>query len=280
MSEITVTIKPTLIYDPDFISSFAERVRAGQASREDLRAFGRRLKSSYDNMVKRIQKYMDLMERFIGQKDWRVEYLEFVGEAILKYAFKNASTGYSGSPALDAAGIAWDQRDPLTEKLYNLRYGNILPGLTTGADQLLDSLRIGDAKNIFEVRSQEGSVTVGTKWKYAKVLEKGGWKTGEHLGVNQYGNGPAEWLVRAVGEEEAWDIYQQIVERFMQSADPIPARPFLKPALWYVRQTGEVVNALIEIFVDNLQRTVDTSERWSMGLDELNITYQQAEGQS
>lgn len=271
---ISIIIKPTLIYDHQMIHNFADKVRSGRVTKEDKIAFFVNIKKSYNNMVKRIDKYISLLERFMTQRDWRLEYLEVIGEAILKYAFKNASTGYVGSEALDAAGIHWDERDELTEELYRIRYNNVPEGLTTGANQLLDSLRIGDTFNIFEAKPDVGTVTVGTRWPHAKTLEKGGWKKGPHLGINKTGTAPAEWLIRAIGKKEAWDLFYKISERFIQFATPIPPRPYLKPALWYVKQKGEAVNALISIFVDNLQRTVDNSERWSLGLDEMEIRTQ------
>lgn len=181
--------------------------------------------------------------------------LEKVAEKILEYAKENASSGYMGVPHSGNQAVVWPHRDEATDALYRASPYHIegLPGLTTGRDKLIESLERGGNDNIFERGHNE--IEVGTRFRHAALLEKGGMRRmTPNIGFTESG-APKRWLIEAmaaglISPEEV----SEIREKFMQPRF-VPARPFLWPAMAHLRDTGRhtgicVTTLLGEMYVD------------------------------
>lgn len=205
MSEVIITVKPTLsdISNPKFMSDLLADIG-------DLVA---------DNLS-------DCAEK--------------IGEKVLDYAKENASRGYSGLPY---GNDAWAPRSPEVDKLYELSPFHIpnMPGLDTGARKLVTSLERHGFDNIFIVSGSKGEnrvVTVGTGFHHAKLLEEGGMRRAfPNIGFTAEGK-PTRWLMQAmidglISSEEV----NRIQELWFQPTF-MPPRPFLKPAMWHIRDVG------------------------------------------
>jgi hypothetical protein len=222
------------------------------------------LMNNIDFLQYRLMRYIDIIHRFFTQREWRQEALEDIGERILELAEENARRGYQGTESLSSAGISWEERNEIVQQLYQAAgYGNP-EGLTTGRDHLINSLRIGDTNNIFTVNPDLGHVILGTNWKFAKLLEEGGFRDPNepHLGVVVDVDGsmrPAEWLMAAIGADNAWELVNELADQ-----DPyIPPRPFLKPALWYSIHDDFIGKTLVEIIIYYLSRLLKELPLWS-----------------
>ena len=268
MSNIVIKIKLG-----SFINPIVQRFREGQMSVQDLNRMLYNIMLGLDELEFRLTRYVEILNRFFGDRDWRQEVLEEIGEKILEIAHENASKGYTGTRALQEAGITWPSRIPPVQELYRLRGYGDPEGLTTGKDQVIDSLRVGGADNIFTVNPDLGKVTVGTRQQYAKVLEEGGTKITGHLGINESGE-PAGWLLKALDAEGSQDPYKDAIKLLSDmlnyQAQEIKPRPFLKPALWYVRRGDDLGNIMIGILMHYLHNTVTEMPSWS-NEDEITV---------
>lgn len=252
--------------------------------------------NAIEELSKRLSKYVDAIQAFFKHRDWRQIALEDVGEKILEYAKDNAQRGYEGTEAIRQYGKLWQQRADITQRLYRLRgYDPVGSGLTTGvafasgdgdenftsANRLIDSFDIGHALNVFIVNPDLGIVVVGTKFKWARTLEEGGIKTGGHLGIRDDWI-PAKWLIEALqikenlSYEEAWQeafkIRDELVE--LGTMQGIPERPFLKPALYFVKDQDDALDIIARQIGYYLNRLL-TSEMpvWSKMLDSFKVEY-------
>ena len=160
---------------------------------------------------------------------------EDVAEKILEFARENASQGYRGLPYPGGNARNWAPRDPITDLLYELSpyHTPNLPGLDTGAGRLINSLERHGEDNIFE--SFGRTVRIGSSFKHAHLLEKGGIRPMEpNIGFTK-GGFPNRWLQNAIeagwiSQDEVWRIREQFDKpRFIEP------RPFLYPAMWHVR---------------------------------------------
>lgn len=212
MREIIVTIRPSL-------SDISNPVRISEAIR--------RIEGLIDNN-------MDFM-------------LGAVGEEILKRAKSNAAVGYRGLPHSGNQTVMWPDRDDLTKRLYEASpyHDPDRPGLSTGADKLINSLdRLGD-DNIFEVGDK--SVEVGSRFKHANILEHGGIRhLWPNIGFREDGQ-PTRWLTEAFSGEEIAEI-----RAIFESPRFIEPRPFLRPALWDVRDKEEHTRIASERLVQEM----------------------------
>lgn len=203
MKEITITVKPSLadISDPSRLSDIVGEIE------------------------KIVQRNLDLCA-------------EDIAETVLEFAQENASQGYRNVPYSGNRTVSWENRDPITDLLYEISpyHESHLPGLTTGANKLIDSLERHGADNIFENVGR--TVRVGSRFKHASLLEKGGHRpAGGNIGFNAEGR-PNRWLSKAIRQgrisaEEVARIRGALsVPRFIEP------RPFLYPAMWHVRDSG------------------------------------------
>lgn len=276
---IVITIKPTLgninLDSPNWSANISNFMNAI----EDLKI--------------RMNRYTTAIEAFFKHRDWRQISLERVGEKILEYAKDNAQRGYEGTEAIRQYGKLWQQRADITQRLYKLRgYNPTASGLTTGkyaepgdeesfaaANRLIDSFDIGHELNVFIVNPDLGIVVVGTKFKWARTLEEGGIKEGGHLGIRDDWL-PAKWLVEALQEkenlsyEEAWqeafDIRDELME--LGTMQGIPERPFLKPAIWFVKDEDEALDIIAQQIGYYLGRVLTTEMPvWSKMLDSFKV---------
>jgi hypothetical protein len=217
MREIIVTIKPSL-------SDISNPVRISEAIRRvgDL-----------------ISNNMDFM-------------LGAVGEEILKRAKTNATVGYRGLPHSGKQTVMWPARDELTRRLYAASpyHDPDNPGLSTGADKLINSLdRLGD-DNIFEMGNR--SVEVGSRFRHADILEHGGVRhLWPNIGFRDDGS-PTRWLREAFSNEEIAEI-----RAIFNTSRYIEPRPFLRPALWDVRDTEEHTRISAERLVQEMRYDVE-----------------------
>ena len=162
---------------------------------------------------------------------------EDIGTDVLDKAHENAKQGYRDVPFSGNQAVSWAPRDPITDILYELSpyHTPNLPGLDTGAHKLIDSLQRFGIDNIFDANGKV--VHVGTKFRHAHLLEKGGTRPWvSTIGFNQYGQ-PNRWLSQAIrdgliSQEEVWRIRGELSKpRFIEP------RPFLYPAMWHVRDS-------------------------------------------
>ncbi len=220
MREIIITIKPTLsdISDPSRITDIVQGVE------------------------RLITDNIDLC-------------LEKVGEKILEYAKENAERGYAEVPHTGNRPVVWPARDAITNELYRASPYHVegLVGLDTGRKNLINSLERGGNDNIFD--REHRSVEVGTKFRHAAILEKGGIRRMvPNIGFTDEGR-PKKWLINAMAAGLiSPDVVKAIQERFQQPRY-IPPRPFLAPALWHLRDTQQhtaivAATLLAEIYID------------------------------
>jgi len=165
--------------------------------------------------------------------------VEDVAEETLRMARENARNGYRGIPY---GSESWSPRDPITKLLYELSpyHTPNLSGLDTGAHRLIESLERGSQDNIFDIKGLE--VTVGTKFKHAKILEEGGLRRMvPNIGFTPDG-APNRWLRRAIADGRiSSEQVDEIRQRFM-TPRMIEPRPFLRPAKYFMRDTGTHVD--------------------------------------
>lgn len=222
MKEITITIKPSLadISDPS------------------------RLSDIIGDIERIVERNLDLCAEDIGKK-------------VLEFAKENASQGYRSVPYSGNRSVSWAPRDPITDLLYEISpyHTPFLPGLDTGARRLLDSLERHGTDNIFELKGK--TVRVGSKFKHASLLEKGGHRPmGSNIGFTA-GGAPNRWLTRAMREglistEEVWRIREVFSQpRFIEP------RPFLYPAMWHVRDSGLHVAICSRTLIRELQTDLE-----------------------
>jgi hypothetical protein len=165
--------------------------------------------------------------------------LEKVGEKVLEYAHENASQGYRSVPYSGNDAIVWPQRDEFTDALYRASpyHQEGLTGLTTGRDKLIESLERGGNDNIFETGHRE--IEVGTRFRHAALLEKGGVRhMTPNIGFTE-GGAPRKWLIEAmaaglISPEEV----NEIRSKFSQPRY-VPSRPFLWPAIAHLRDNQQ-----------------------------------------
>jgi len=230
----------------------------------------------------KLDRYITIINRFFSERTWKQEVLEDIGEKILDTARDNATHGYWGTDSLRKAGISWQERAEVTKRLYEAKgYGNP-SGLTTGKDGLINSLHINGEGNIFSVKPDAGYVLVGSKWRYAKLLEEGGYRNAseENLGLKVEAfslNGttfsPKKWLVEALGETEAKFLAQLMSQEWKNGENGtayIPPRPFLKPALWSSIHESFIGRILTDAIIYNLNYLLQDLPNWSLG-DDISI---------
>lgn len=292
MVDLLVTVKPSLgrLVENGVISPELDRyIREGRIEQIYFKVM-----DEAEELSRRLIRYFEIIIQFFRDREWRSEALEDVGTKILDYARENVEHGYDGTDVLNAVGVQWQQRAALTQRLYFLRgYDPQASGMFTGGGligeneeseessvgRFVDSFRIGDNLNVFVVHPDIGVVVIGTRFRYAKVLEDGGAKTGGHLGVRDDWS-PAKWLLDALMEkeslsaEEAWDeafkIRDQLVE--LGSLRGIPPRPFLKPALWYVYDQDEALDIICKILGYHLRYMFENMPHWSQIYDNIKVT--------
>lgn len=286
--EIVVEIKPSIItHHLRSIMNEFENQKVFTA--QDKAKFYFELINSIEYLEHRLLKYIRMVKEFFMNRMWTTEFLQDIGETILKYALENASEGYKALPkGMTAEGQtseSFKKRKEIVEKLYELRLGYVPQGLTAGADKLLASLRKGDQDNIFNVKTPQDEnsyVEVGTKWMYAKLIEEGGINPqrgaedyAKHLGMNEFGE-PAKWLIDALGgdEDQAKKIVDELKQLIKDEKIEFPPRPYLKPALWYVRYQNDWVKMLIDIIDYGLKYSA-ISEISSPSLqgDSINVSW-------
>ena len=217
MREIIVTIKPTL-------NDINNPVRISEAIRQ------------VGNLI---QNNMDFM-------------LGAVGEEILKRAKDNATVGYRGVPHSGKQTVMWPERDELTRRLYEASpyHDPDNPGLSTGANKLINSLdRLGE-DNIFEMGDK--SIEVGSRFKHADILEHGGIRhMWPNIGFRDDGS-PTRWLTQSFSEQEIAEI-----RAIFESPRFIEPRPFLRPALWDVRDNEEHTRIVAERLIQEMRYDVE-----------------------
>ena len=217
MREIIVTIRPTL-------SDISNPTRISEA-------------------IRRIGDLIDNNMDFV---------LGSVGEEILKRAKTNAAEGYRGVRHSGKQTVMWPERTELTRRLYAASpyHDSDKPGLTTGADKLINSLdRLGD-DNIFEMGGK--SIEVGSRFKHASILEHGGVRRlWPNIGFRADGT-PTRWLTEAFSQEEIAEI-----RAIFESPRYIEPRPFLRPALWDVRDKEEHTRIASERLVQEMHYDVE-----------------------
>ena len=220
MREIIITLKPTLsdISDPSRLMDYVHQVERIMSDNIDL-------------------------------------CLEKVGEKILEYAKENAEQGYMSVPHTGNRPVVWPARDVITNELYRASPYHVegLVGLDTGRKNLINSLERGGNDNIFDRAYRE--IGIGTKFRHAAILEKGGIRRMvPNIGFTDEGR-PKKWLLDAMAAGIiSPDVVRSIQERFQQPRY-IPPRPFLEPALWHLRDTQQhtgicAVILLAEMYVD------------------------------
>jgi hypothetical protein len=241
-----------------------------------------------NNIVMRIDYYFELLKKLAKNRQWRTETLEKIGKLILKYAKEIALTGYTGHEALERA---WEERDAITKRLYFLagytsnkeNTDSELPGLSTksGGGDLIKSLELDDSDNIFFIKPDLGIVTVGSKNRFAKVLEEGGVKRGGHLGFDE-NFAPTKWLIKALQEKEDLSLSDAISEakkilKSLQSianSESIPPRPFLKPALYFLQDKEEDVKIVGNLFKDYLNSAFKNIPARFVNFDSIEATFE------
>ena len=227
MKEITITVKPTL---------------------EDI--------SDPKRLVDKLTGVISIIE------DNLTYVSEDVAEELLRMAKENARNGYRGIPY---GNENWADRDPITKLLYELSpyHTSNLPGLDTGARRLIESLERGGQDNIFNISGLE--VTIGTRFKHAKLLEEGGLRrTAPNIGFTREGN-PNRWLSRAIDQGLISEAeVQQIRQKFM-TPRMIEPRPFLRPAKRFMEDSGvhmeKAVQTLRKEIEDELMIRADIKVR-------------------
>lgn len=268
MTNIVIKIKLA-----SFVRPIIQRFQEGEINIQEFNRMLYQIMLGLEELEIRLTRYVDVLNRFFGGRQWKQEVLEEVGEKILEIAYENASKGYTGTRALQEAGISWPARIPPVKELYRLRGYGDPEGLTTGQDQLIDSLKVGAPDNIFSVNPDLGKISVGTKQKYAKLLEEGGVKIGGHLGMDKDGR-PAKWLLEALDAEGSEDPYRDaaklLSEMINYQAQYIKARPFLKPALWYVRRGDDLSTIMVNILMYFLHNMIREMPNWS-NQDEITV---------
>ena len=219
MKEITITIKPTLndINDPSRMS-------------ELLRLVGEVVNNNVDLL------------------------LEAVGEEILRRAKANAEQGYMSLPFTGDEAITWAKRDRITERLYSLspyHAGYSPSGMDTGRRKLIGSLERHGEDNIFDLGIRD--IEVGTRFKHASLLEKGGVrKPFPNIGFRSDGS-PNRWLVEAlqaglITQEEINEIRSHLFH-----PQPMEARPFLRPAMRDMRDNGDHLKMVGEVLEKEIE---------------------------
>ena len=234
MREITITLKPSLtdISDPKRISELV------------------------DEIERIVTRNLDLCAEDIGAK-------------VLEFAHENAKQGYRDVPYTGGNVVNWAPRDPITDLLYEISpyHTPFLPGLDTGASKLIDSLERFGPDNVFDAVGN--TVRVGTRFKHAHLLEKGGHRpSGRNIGFTQEGT-PNRWLAKAmrdgiISPEEVWRIREELSRpRFIEP------RPFLHPAMWHVRDnelhTGICAKTILRELQTDLQLDKIRSVRGETG---------------
>jgi hypothetical protein len=208
--------------------------------------------------------------------------LEDIGEQLLLMAEENAAKGYGGLPYAGGDVSIWEPRAELTKELYELRsrgaFGRPYSqfGMDTGYHRLIDSLRRFGEGNIFEKSGNE--VIVGTSFKFAKLLEEGGQAPSSHVGFSIDGT-PKKWLVDVFKDEVGVpndpkdpnfdrlmkEVYRRIDQLWNRLKHPryLPGRPYLKPALWFMRDKGKHIEIAI--------KTLETEMRIDLSLEKIRI---------
>ncbi len=140
-------------------------------------------------------------------------------------ARSNAATYYEhgGAQFTGNQPATFNPRHPATEELYAASpYHTATPGLSAGYDRIIESLFPGGLDNIIDF--DEDSVEVGTENHLAKLIEEGGLRPPKrHVGQGRKKSYlPWENILRSYGIDPDGPI-------------DIPPRPYLKPALWHLR---------------------------------------------
>lgn len=181
--------------------------------------------------------------------------VETVAEKTLELAKENAETGYGGVKHSGNRPVLWAPRHPVTELLYSLSPYHFPSetGLSAGGDKLFDSLERSGIDNIFEKIGL--SVRIGTKFRHAHLLEKGGIRPAfPNIGFNADGS-PKKWLREAASRNTIESIYSQI-----STPQVMPARPFLYPAMWHMQDTETHTAILVNILLKEMQSSLDIRE--------------------
>ena len=208
--------------------------------------------------------------------------LEDIAIQVLEMAKDNASQGYYGLPFPDQKTTVWDPRADLTLELYDLRnrsrFGKQYSesGMDTGYHRLIDSLTKFGEKNIFE--REDKSIVIGTSFKYAKLLEEGGMVESSHVGFHMNGE-PKRWLLEVLALEfgglppKTDPNYKEILRKAEDKAEElwnrlrhpryVPPRPFLRPALWFLRDKGQHITIAI--------KTLETEMKIDLELSKMKI---------
>lgn len=280
MVNVDIEITPTLAFTEDL----ARYAVSGKP--DELRKFWFGAMKELDDLEERLGYYIDVLGQFFRNQIWKKDILESLGLQILNFALHNASEGYQSNEYLTkqdgSKDTKYKQRHEIVKRLYTLKGYGDPSGLTTGQDKLIDSLRPGAADNIFKVKPTAGEVIVGTSFDFARVLEEGGhralwhWEF-THLGVTidrKTGNiRPAKWLVDALGDyEDAVDLIMELLQLIYDTGGYIPARPFLKPALWSLRYDRESIGELLEALQTGIQQTTDIATMKTKKNDVINVT--------
>lgn len=196
--------------------------------------------------------------------------LNAVATETLEMAKDNADEGYRGLPYPGRGAGAWAPRDAVTDLLYSLSPWHMegLPGLTTGRDQLINSLKKGDRFNIFEV--EDNSITIGSRFRYADLLEHGGPRPSDvpPLGFKFGANGlmPTRWLRNNASPSEIDWILSQV-----EGTQYIPPRPFLFPAMWFMEDKEWHTGIMAEVLIRELEHRLSSRGMNQVRGDRLNV---------
>lgn len=289
MRSITIKIKPGLINMA--LDSVLARYRDGINTEEERARAYFAVMEAIEQLEARILKYFRIIKEALMDRGWTSEFLEDIGEKILEYALENASEGYVGVPKgktkTGGDQAAYKKRESIVEELYMARFGRVPEGLTSGGDHLLNSLQMYDQHNIFEVKAPNKgatpSVTVGTKWIHAKQIEEGTYNAKRgihnlawHLGMSNNPENsiedpiPAKWLIDEKGYEIAKEMVDELAE-LIKKEEKFEPRPFLKPALWYVRFGKEYITMLIDAILYKIQS--DITQLSGIGMQSDTFSY-------
>jgi hypothetical protein len=246
-------------------------------------------------IMDRLDQYLELITDAIERGRWKGRFLEQIAENVLYHARTIATYGYEHGGAM--FGWEADSRSEITKTLYRIRraykghgYDPEDPGLTTGQNVLINSLHPGGQFNIFEIHPQSDEAVVGTKFFWASKLEHGGPKDDSHLGFSEGGE-PHEWLIQGLMKLDSSDEHyidegypkeerrrmamikaMEIFSNLMMSAKYIPARPFLKPALWTVQRDGSIINTAAFELAETLRTKTERIPGYMARGDEIEVT--------
>lgn len=290
--DILVTIKPTFgnkLVSNGKLTPFM--LRAVRENRVDQIFFA--VMDELDKMKERLLRYFEDFAKILKDRDFRDQVLTDVGTKIINYARENAETGYVSGGILSEVGVQWEQRAELTKRLYTLKgYDPNSPGLYAARNSMhdnemeasslgrfIESLSIGTDLNIFLVKPDVGIVILGTRFRFARVLEEGGTRFGSHLGIREDWS-PTKWLLDALVEveglttDEAWTEAFKIRDQLIEygSLRGIPPRPYLKPALYYVYNQDEAIEIICKLLGNNLKNIFENMPIWSQVYDKLSVT--------